>query len=64
VVIKNQIHGLLVSLGIESKRGELQSQKERRRVKSVLEAHQLPGAAVEPMFETIDRLGEEVKKPR
>jgi transposase len=62
VVIKNQIHGLLVSLGIESKRGELQSQKERRRVKSVLEAHQLPSATVEPLFETIDRLGEEVKK--
>lgn len=62
VVIKNQIHGLLLSIGIETKRGELQSKKERRRVKSVLEAHQLAGAAVEPLFETIDRLHEEVKK--
>lgn len=62
VVIKNQIHGLLLSLGIESKRGELQSKKERQRVKSVLAAHQLTGAAVEPLFDTIDRLHEEVKK--
>lgn len=62
VVVKNQIHGLLLSLGIESKRGELQSKKERQRVKSVLAAHQLTGAAVEPLFETIDRLHAEVKK--
>jgi transposase len=62
VVIKNQIHGLLLSMGIESRRGELQSKKERRRVKSVLAAHQLTGAAVEPLFDTIDRLHEEVKK--
>lgn len=62
VVIKNQIHGLLLSMGIESRRGELQSKKERQRVKSVLAAHHLTGAAVEPLFETIDRLDEEVKK--
>lgn len=62
VVIKNQIHGLLLSMGIESKRGELQSKKERQRVKSVLAAHQLTGAAVEPLFETIDSLDREVKK--
>jgi len=62
VVIKNQIHGLLLSMGIESRRGELQSKKERQRVKRVLAAHQPTGAAVEPLFETIDRLQEEVKK--
>lgn len=62
VSIKNQIHGLLLSLGIESKRGSLQSKKERRRVKSVLEAHHLDGAAVEPLFETIDLLNSQVKK--
>ena len=62
VVIKNQIHGLLLSMGIESKRGELQSKKERQRVKGVLAAHQLTGAAVEPLFETIDCLDGEVKK--
>ena len=62
VAVKNQIHGLLLSLGIESKRGELQSKKERRRVQSVLAAQQLTGAAVDPLFETIDRLSAEVKK--
>jgi len=62
VVIKNQIHGLLLSLGVESSRGQLQSKKERRRVQNVLAAHTLTGAAVEPLFETIDRLYDEVKK--
>ena len=38
VVVKNQIHGLLLSLGIESARGSLQSKKERRRVQDVLAA--------------------------
>ena len=62
VSVKNQNHGLLLSLGIESARGSLQSQKERRRVKLVLEAHQLTGVAVEPLFETIDLLNGQVKK--
>ena len=62
VVVKNQIHGLLLSLGIESARGSLQSKKERRRVQDVLEAQQPTGAAVDPLFETIDRLHAEVKK--
>jgi transposase len=62
VAVKNQIHGLLLSLGIESNRGELQSKKERRRVQNVLAAQQLAGAAVDPLFETIDRLSAEVKK--
>lgn len=62
VAVKNQIHGLLLSLGIESKRGELQSKKERRRVQNVLAAQQLVGAAVDPLFETIDRLTAQVKK--
>lgn len=62
VVVKNQIHGLLLSLGIESARGSLQSKKERRRVQDVLAAQQPTGAAVDPLFETIDRLHAEVKK--
>jgi len=61
VVVKNQIHGLLLSFGIESKKGQLQSKKERRRVQDVLAAQQLAGAAVDPLFETIDRLAEQVK---
>ncbi len=62
VTVKNQLHGLLLSMGIESKRGQLQSAKERRRVKSVLAAHHVASDAVDPLFETIDRLFEEVKK--
>lgn len=62
VTVKNQIHGLLLSLGIESVRGELQSKKERRRVQNVLAAQQPAGAAVDPLFETIDRLSAEVKR--
>lgn len=62
VGIKNQIHGLLLGLGVQSKRGQLQSKRERRRVQNVLAAQQLTGVAVDPLFETIDRLSEEVKK--
>ena len=43
VAVKNQIHGLLLSLGIESKRGELQNKTECRRVQNVLAAQQLSG---------------------
>ncbi len=62
VVIKNQLHALLLDVGIESIRGQLQSKKERRRVQNVLAAHTLAGAAVEPLFETIDQLSDQVKK--
>jgi len=62
VAVKNQVHGLLLSLGIEAKRGSLQSQKGRRRVLNVLAEHGLAGQAVEPLLETIDRLEAEVKK--
>jgi transposase len=62
VAIKNQVHGLLLSLGIETKRGSLQSQEGRRRVLNVLAEHGLAGQAVEPLLETIDRLEAEVKK--
>ena len=60
--VKNQVHALLLSMGIESNRGELQSKKERQRVKSVLAAHQLAGETVEPLFATIDHLSREVKR--
>ena len=62
VTVKNQLHGLLLSLGIKTRRGQLQSAKERRRVQSVLAAHHVAGDAVNPLFETIDRLSDEVKK--
>ncbi len=62
VAVKNQVHGLLLSLGIEAKRGSLQSQIGRRRVLNVLAEHGLAGQAVEPLLETIERLEAEVKK--
>jgi transposase len=62
VTLKNQVHGLLLGYGIETKRGQLQSKKERRRVLSVLEEQDLAGWAVEPLLETIDVLVGEVKK--
>jgi transposase len=62
LAIKNQVHGLLLSLGIEAKRGSLQSQEGRRRVLNVLAEHGLAGQAVEPLLQTIDRLEVEVKK--
>jgi transposase len=62
VTLKNQVHGLLLGYGIETKRGQLQSKKERRRVLSVLEEQDLAGWAVEPLLDTIDALNTEVKK--
>jgi len=61
VAVKNQLHGFLLSMGIERSRGSLQSKKERRRVLSVLVEQGLAGYAVEPLVETIDRLEEQVK---
>jgi len=62
VSIKNQVHGLLLGYGIESRRGELQSKKGRRHILAVLKEHGHAGATVEPLLETIDRLKGEVKR--
>jgi len=65
ISLKNQIHGLLLSYGIESKRGQLQSKKERQRILRGLEDHKFIGNAaltVKPLFNTIDKLYEEVKQ--
>lgn len=64
VALKNQIHGMLLGYGIETKRGALQSKKERQRILNGLEDHNINGyaaKAVEPLFETIDRVSEQVK---
>ena len=64
VSLKNQIHGLLLSCGIKSKRGQLQSKKERRRILLGLEDHRSFGDAtqtVRPLLDTIDKLYAEVK---
>ena len=65
VSLKNQIHGLLLSYGIESRRGQLQSKKERQRILFGLEDHKSFGNAaltVKPLLDTIDQLHKEVKK--
>jgi transposase len=62
VSLKNQVHGLLLSYGIETRRGQLQSKKERRRILDVLAEQGLAGHAVKPLLETIDRVEGEVKK--
>jgi transposase len=61
VSVKNQIHGMLVSLGLEDTKASLQSKKGRQKILDTLtlaaielEAHQL--------FETIDLLESQVKK--
>jgi len=65
VSLKNQVHALLLSYGIETKRGQLQSKKERQRILSGLEDHKSFGSAakaVKPLLDTIDQVYAEVKK--
>lgn len=61
VAIKNQIHGLLVGLGIEDRRGSLQSKRGRQNSLDALE-RTVNGLVVQPLFEIIDRLEEDVKR--
>jgi len=65
VSMKNQVHGLLLGYGIETKRGQLQSKKERQRILRGLEDHRSYGRAakaVEPLLDTINQVSLEVKK--
>jgi transposase len=65
VSVKNQVHGLLLGYGIETKRGQLQSKRERQRILDGLVDHDFYGLAakaVEPLFDTIDQLSSQVKK--
>jgi len=62
VSIKNQVHGLLLGSGIESRKGDLQSAKKRQQILNVLAEHGFVDATVKPLLETIDCLSEEVKK--
>jgi transposase len=64
VGLKNQVHGLLLGYGIESKKGQLQSKKERQRILTGLEDHRSFGnaaKAIESLFETIDQVTSQVK---
>lgn len=64
VSIKNQVHGLLLGYGIESKRGQLQSKRERQRILTALSEHRSSEYAVptvEPLLNIIDNLYEQIK---
>ena len=60
VVMKNQIHGLLTAEGMEDVKGSLQSKIGRQRVLDALKANE-NGLVAQPLFETIDRLEENIK---
>ncbi len=65
VSLKNQVHGLLLGYGIESRRGQLQSKKERQRILCGLEDHRSYGnaaQAVRPLLETIEQIASEIKR--
>ena len=60
VTVKNQIHGLLTGMGMKDSRASLQSKRGRQRILDAL-AGADNGLVVQPLFETIDRLEENVK---
>jgi len=53
VALKNQIHGLLLGYGIETIRGQLQSKKERQRILTGLEDHEVYGSAAKAVIPLI-----------
>ena len=59
VVMKNQIHSMLTSLGMEDLKGSLQSKIGRQRVLDALKQCK-NGLVAQPLFETIERLEESV----
>jgi transposase len=63
VVIKNQIHALLVSLGMEDKKASLQSKRGRQRALDTLQDSPLGahGLVAQSLFDTIDQLDVSVK---
>jgi transposase len=60
VVMKNQIHALLTAEGMEDAKASLQSKRGRQRVLDTLQEWE-NGFAAQPLFETIERLEENVK---
>jgi transposase len=61
VMIKNQIHALLTAEGFEGVKGSLQSKKGRKQVLDTLNQCN-NGLVAQPLFETIDNLGADVKR--
>jgi transposase len=60
VTVKNQIHALLTGLGMQDTKASLQSKRGRQRVLDALKERE-NGLVVQPLFETIERLAENVK---
>ena len=61
---KNEVHALLVSMGLEDELRSLQSKKGRRKILDVLESRSdlvLEAQSVKLMFEIIDKMSESVK---
>ena len=65
VALKNQVHALLLSYGVETKKGQLQSKIGRQRILDGLEDHKSFGSAaqaIKPLLDTINQVSIEVKK--
>ena len=64
VVVKNQIHALLMSLGMEGVKSSLQSKRGRQRVLDALQDNPLGvhGLVAQPLFDTIEQLDASVKR--
>jgi transposase len=60
VTVKNQIHALVTEMGIADARGSLQSKQGRQKILDAL-AGADDGLVVQPLFETIEKLEENVK---
>jgi transposase len=61
VKVKNQVHALMVSEGLEDTKASLQSKKGRQQVQATLEKWDF-GLAAQPLMNTIDSLSEHVKE--
>lgn len=61
VAVKNQIHALLTELGMKDTKASLQSKRGRQRVLDVLKEAEY-GLVVQPLFDTIDQLEQNVKR--
>jgi len=60
VTVKNQIHALLTGLGMQDSKASLQSKRGRQKILDTL-ARTGNGLVVQPLFDTIERLDENVK---
>jgi transposase len=61
VTVKNQIHAMLTALGMEDVRASLQSKRGRQKALDTLKERNF-GLVAQPLFDTIDRIDESVKK--